>query len=108
MKYTDLQLLSACFASGLLSVVIMAATSPEPRNPCIDNYSDTWLYYMEQSELTDIDETETEKLFHDIIVSVVKDQGNLYVSKSGREYVVPSYCYVEDTGFFVKLWSKND
>jgi hypothetical protein len=43
-----------------------------------------------------------------MIVTVLKDQDNLYVDKHGREYVVPGYCYVEDTGLFVKLWKKND
>lgn len=106
MKYTDLQLFTACLISGILSAAVVVINASEERKPCIYNYSDTWLYYMEQSELTDIDETATEKQFHDIIVSVVKKQGNLYVTEHGREYVVPSYCYVEDTGFFVKLWRK--
>ena len=61
---------------------------------------------MEQTELIDTDDTEAEKRFHDMIVKVVTEQKNLYTSKNGREYVVPSYCYAEDTGFFVTLWKK--
>lgn len=79
----------------------------EQKVPCIRNFSDTWLYYMEQSELTDLDETENEKKFHDMILSVVKDQKNLYISKYGIQYIVPSYCYVEDSGFRVTLWYNN-
>lgn len=105
MMYKTWQLLAASVTAGILGASIALIAAPEKR-PCIYNYSDTWLYYMEQTELTDIDETEAEKAFHDMIISVVKKQNNLYVSKYGREYVVPSYCYVEDTGFFVKLWKK--
>lgn len=73
-----------------------------------DNFRDGWLYYIEQSELMDTDTADAEKQFHDAIVSAVKEQGNLYISQSGLEYVVPSYCYSEDTGFSVKLWKKNE
>ena len=96
----------ACFATAFYSGTVYQQ-SITPR-PCIDNFSETWLYYMEQNELNDIDETEAQKQFHDMIVTVLKDQDNLYVDKHGREYVVPGYCYVEDTGLFVKLWKKND
>ena len=104
--YKSWQLLSASVASGILGASIALIAAPESPTPCIYNYSDTWLYYMEQAELTDTDDTEVEKQFHDMIVSVVKKQNSLYVSKYGKEYVVPSYCYVEDTGFSVKLWKK--
>ena len=99
--------LSVILSSFFVGAVgTLAITYEEEKRPCIDNFSDGWLYYMEQGELTDIDDTEAEKQFHNMIASLVKEQGNLYVSKYGREYVVPSYCYVEDTGFSVKLWKK--
>lgn len=79
----------------------------EQKEPCIRNFADSWIWYIEQAELTDIDDTETEKKFHDMILSVVKDQKNLYTSKYGKQYIVPSYCYVEDSGFRVTLWEIN-
>jgi hypothetical protein len=104
--YKSLQIITAALAACILSIpfLIFVQTTKEP---CIDNFREGWFYYMEQSELMDTDETETEKQFHNAIVSVVKEQGNLYISQSGREYVVPSYCYAEDTGFSVKLWRKE-
>ena len=105
MMYKAWHLLAASVASGMLGAFITTIATPEKR-PCIYNFSDGCLFYVEQTELTDIDNTEAEKQFHDIIVSVLENQNNLYVSKYGRQYVVPSYCYVEDTGFFVKLWRK--
>ena len=106
MKYKTWQLLAASVTAGILGASMTLIAAPENPKPCIDNFRDGWLYYMAQTELIDIDETEAEKQFHDMIVSVVKKQNNLYVSKYGQEYVVPSYCYVEDTGLFVKLWRK--
>lgn len=106
MTYKTWQLLAASVTAGILGASMALIAAPENPKPCIYNFRDGWLYYMEQTELIDIDETETEKQFHDMIVSVVKKQNNLYVSKYGQEYVVPSYCYVEDTGIFVKLWRK--
>lgn len=102
----SVQIISAAifFALGAVTIEYI---KPDYREPCIDNFRKGWFYYMEQSELMDTDETETEKQFHNAIVSVVKEQGNLYISQSGREYVVPSYCYAEDTGFSVKLWRKE-
>jgi hypothetical protein len=101
-----LAIILASFVTGMVGTA--AITYNKPKTPCIYNFSETWLYYMEQSELNDIDETEAQKQFHDMIVTVLKDQDNLYVDKHGREYVVPGYCYVEDTGLFVKLWKKED
>lgn len=98
---------AVAIAAGILGGVIALVATPDAKEPCIDNFREGWFYYIEQSELMDTDETETEKQFHNAIVSVVKEQGNLYISQSGREYVVPSYCYVEDTGFSVKLWRKE-
>ena len=103
--YKTWHLLVASVTAGILGAFITIIATPEKR-PCIYNFSDGWLFYMEQSELNDIDDTEAEKQFHDIIVSVLEKQNNLYVSKYGLEYVVPSYCYAEDTGFSVKLWKK--
>lgn len=77
------------------------------KEPCIYNFSHVWLYHMEQFELTDLDETEAEKTFHNVVLSVAKEQNRLYTSKSGLQYIVPSYCYVEESGFFVKLWKLN-
>jgi hypothetical protein len=108
-KMTDVKTVIASILVGLVSgSAVTYSFFPEVKTPCIYNFSETWLYYMEQSELNDIDETEAQKQFHDMIVTVLKDQDNLYVDKHGREYVVPGYCYVEDTGLFVKLWKKND
>ena len=98
---------AVAIAAGILGGAIALVATPNAKEPCIDNFREGWLYYMEQSELMDTDETETEKQFHNAIVSVVKEQDNLYISQSGREYVVPSYCYAEDTGFSVKLWRKE-
>ena len=105
MKYST-QIVSAAvfFALGAGTV---AYVKPDYREPCIHNFADSWLWYMEQSELRDIDDTVAEQQFHDIIANVVKEQNGLYVSKFGAEYVVPKNCYVEDTGFFVKLWRKE-
>ena len=98
---------AVAIAAGILGGVVALVATPKAKEPCIDNFREGWFYYMEQSELMDTDETETEKQFHNAIVSVIKEQGNLYISQSGREYVVPSYCYAEDTGFSVKLWRKE-
>jgi hypothetical protein len=97
---------AVAIAAGILGGAVALIATPSAKEPCIDNFRDGWFYYMEQSELMDTDDTEAEKQFHNVIVSVVKEQGNLYISKTGREYVVPSYCYAEDTGFSVKLWKK--
>lgn len=103
----SVQVISAAvfFALGAGTV---AYVQPEHKEPCIYNFSDSWLWYMEQGELNDIDDTEAERQFHNMIVSVVTDQKSLYTSKTGIQYVVPSYCYVEDNGFFVKLWRKDE
>jgi len=101
-----LAIILASFVTGVVGTA--AITYDEPKTPCIYNFSDSWLWYMEQGELNDIDDTEAEKQFHDMIVGVVTEQKSLYTSKTGIQYVVPSYCYVEDTGFFVKLWRKDE
>ena len=100
------QVISAAvfFALGAGTV---AYIQPEHKKPCINNFADSWLWFMEQNELRDVDETEAERKFHAMIVKVVTDQNGLYTSRSGAEYIVPSNCYVEDTGFFVKLWQKE-
>lgn len=96
----------ACFATAFYSgTVYQQSITP---TPCIYNFADSWLWYMEQSELRDVDNTVAEKQFHDMIVKVVTDQNSLYVTKHGIEYIVPKGCYVEDTGFFVKLWRKEE
>ena len=96
----------ACFAAAFYSgTLYQQSVTPKP---CIYNFKDSWLWYMEQVELNDVDETPTQKQFHDMIVRVLEDQNGLYVTKHGIEYVVPKNCYVEDTGFFVKLWKKED
>lgn len=104
MKYV----VSAVIAGFIGGAAVTYSFFPEVKTPCIYNFSDSWLWYMEQGELNDIDDTAEEKQFHDMIVKVLKDQNGLYVTKHGIEYVVPKNCYVEDTGFFVKLWKKND
>ncbi len=103
----SVQIISAAvfFAMGAGTVEYI---KPDYREPCIHNFADSWLWYMEQTELRDIDDTEVEKQFHDMIVKVVTDQKSLYVTKHGIEYIVPKGCYVEDTGFFVKLWRKEE
>lgn len=100
-----LAIILASFVTGVVGTA--AITYDKPKTPCIYNFADSWLWYMEQNELRDIDETVAEQQFHDIIANVVKEQNGLYVSKFGAEYVVPKNCYVEDTGFFVKLWRKE-
>jgi hypothetical protein len=106
VKYsTEIVTAAVFFALGAGTV---AYVKPDYQEPCIHNFSDSWLWYMEQSELRDIDETENEKKFHDMIVKILKEQNSLYVTRHGIEYVVPKNCYVEDNGFFVKLWKKND
>lgn len=100
-----LAIILASFVTGMVGTA--AITYDEPKTPCIYNFADSWLWYMEQSELNDIDDTEAEKKFHDMIVKVVTEQKSLYVTEHGREYIVPKNCYVEDTGFFVKLWRKE-
>jgi hypothetical protein len=101
-------IVSAVVAGLIGGVAITYSFFPEVKTPCIYNFSDSWLYYMEQGELTDIDDTVAEKQFHDMIVRVLTDQKSVYTTKHGREYVVPKYCYVEDTGFFVKLWKREE
>lgn len=96
----------ACFATAFYSgTVYQQSVTP---TPCIYNFADNWFSYMEQTELRDIDDTEVEKQFHDMIVKVVTEQKSVYTSNTGHQYIVPSYCYVEDTGFFVKLWRKEE
>lgn len=105
--YKTWHLLTASIAAGILSIPILMLLQTT-KEPCISNFRDVWFNYMAQSELMDIDETDKEKQFHNIMVTVLEKQGNLYTSKTGVEYVVPSYCYVEDTGFSVKLWRKDE
>lgn len=102
----SIQVISAAvfFALGAGTVAYL---QPEHKEPCIYNFADSWLWYMEQSELRDVDDTETEKQFHNMIVKVVTEQKSLYTSDTGHQYIVPKNCYVEDTGFFVKLWRKE-
>lgn len=104
--YKTWQLLITAVSAGILGASVAIIATPQSKSPCIQNFQDGWFYYMQQMELTDIDASEAEKQYHDVIVTVTKEQNTLYTSKSGIEYVVPSYCYVEDTGFFVKLWRK--
>lgn len=99
---------AVAIGAGILGGVIALVATPDAKEPCIDNFRDVWFNYMTQSELMDTDDTEAEKKFHDMMVTVLSKQGNLYTSKTGREYVVPSYCYAEDTVFSVKLWKKNE
>lgn len=104
-----MKMLAIILCSFFLGVInTLAVTYEEAKVPCIYNFSDSWLWYMEQGELTDIDDTVTEKKFHDMILTVLEEQKGIYVSKSGQQYVVPSSCYVEDTGFFVKLWRREE
>ena len=106
---TDVKTVIASILVGLVSgSAVTYSFFPEVKTPCIYNFKDSWLWYMEQVELHDVDETPAQKQFHDMIVRVLKDQNGLYVTKHGIEYVVPKNCYVEDTGFFVKLWAKED
>jgi hypothetical protein len=104
MKYVVLAVIAGFIGGSAVTYSFF----PEVKTPCIYNFKDSWLWYMEQVELNDIDDTAEEKQFHDMIVKVLKDQNGLYVTKHGIEYVVPKNCYVEDNGFFVKLWKKED
>lgn len=103
-----MKMLAVILSSFLVGMIgTLAITYEKPKIPCIYNFSDSWLWYMEQGELNDIDDTEAEKKFHNMIVSVLEEQKGIYVSKFGQQYVVPSSCYVEDTGFLVKLWRRE-
>jgi hypothetical protein len=101
-----LAVILSSFLVGMIGT--LAVTYEEAKVPCIYNFSDSWLWYMEQGELNDIDDTVAEKKFHDMILTVLEEQKGIYVSKYGQQYVVPSYCYVEDTGFLVKLWKREE
>jgi hypothetical protein len=92
MKYVVLAVIAGFIGGSAVTYSFF----PEVKTPCIYNFKDSWLWYMEQVELNDIDDTAEEKQFHDMIVKVLKDQNGLYVTKHGIEYVVPKNCYVED------------
>jgi hypothetical protein len=95
------------FAFGIsLGIVGTHLNTPDQKRPCINNFFEYYTYQHWQEELVDEDTTEDQKLYHDAILKIFSDSGDL-IRHGTVDYVVPSFCEVEEGLFGPILWYKE-
>lgn len=102
------------FGILVLAVVVYIAgfglgmVSVGQKKPCFQNLDSNFAALEMQQELNDLDDTEAEKLWHNMIEEKVipRTGGSIEKTISGRKIFVPDNCYAENTGFDFILWKK--
>ena len=112
IQYIAIGIFAACIMFILMMFFVEDPASS--REPCLMNFDEFTVGFFDMTHHALRKHTNSEELSHveDVLLSIAYEEGHIHTLSTGKEIVVPTNCYVEETDvldggtFNYILWSR--